>query len=153
MLTLRSSKVVNLSYHDEKKVKVKRFQTKKEIEEYEYSPHKLVDQEITAFENAVIVKLYDRREGSFKKTISGGNYDFNELIPPGVFIEIKIKHPEIQLRDHLCEITRKLNAKYLKPGRIQPGQYTTTCVIDNCGLTKEIIDNFFNDFSYEIEKR
>ncbi len=58
-----------------------------------------------------------------------------------------------ELRKDINDIVRSLYKKYLKPGICHPGRYTFQSRAENCLFTKDIANNFFEDFDKQIRKR
>jgi hypothetical protein len=152
MRVLRSTLIIELAYHEAKSVTIKRFPTDSEIEELEFSRHKMVDDVMSTYGNEILVRIFNRSSQSFTKRISGGLWDFNEVIPEGVDIEIRMKHADSRLNGDIGKIARKLSIKHLKKPTVFQSRYSTHCQIDKCGLEDETIELFLKDFSNELGK-
>jgi len=152
MRVLRSTLIIELAYHEAKSVKIKRFPTESEIEELEFSRHKMVDDVMSTYGNEILVRMYNRRSQSFVKRISGGLWDFNELIPEGVDIDIRMKHADSRLNGDIGKIARKLSIRHLKKPTVLQSRYSTHCQIDKCELEDKTIELFLKDFSDELGK-
>ena len=151
---LRASMKVELIYHEDKYIVNKRFPSTTEIEDFHFSPHKLLDEQERILTNEILVLMYNRMQGvSFEKAFGGGNFDFKVENPPGIDIEIHMKQPDLDLRKDLGEIVRELCKKHLKPASIQPSRYYISCKIDKCILSDENVQMFCTDFLNNIQTK
>jgi len=151
---LLASMKVEFAYHEGKDVIVRRFPSQIEIEDFHFSPHKLVDEPERILNNEILVLMYNRiEEVTFEKAYGGGNFDFNVENPPGIDIEIHMKQPDLELRTDLGDIARGLCKKHLKPASILPSRYFISCKINRCDLPDEKAQVFCTDFLNELQTK
>jgi hypothetical protein len=151
---LRASMKVEIEYHEGKNILTKRFPSTIEIEDFHFSPHKMVFEEERISTNEILVLIYNRLGGvSFEKAYGGGNYNFKVENPSGIDIELHLKKPDSDLRTDLGEIARRLCKKHLKPASILPSRYFVSCKIDRYELPDEKAQLFCTDFLNEIQTK
>ena len=151
---LKASMKIELEYQENRNILKRRFPSKTEIEDFHFSPHKLVDDEQKIFTNEVLVLVYERMGGEyFEKAFSGGNYDFRVENQPGIDIEIHLKQPDQTLRIDMGDIARALCIKHLKPAFILPSRKYISCKIDNCQLGQDKVQAFTSDFIIELQTK
>lgn len=149
---LSATMTIGISYSKKMPITIRRFPTDFEINELEKYRHKLVDEDANINDNEITVKIYNKRKKSFTKTISGGNFDFNQINPAGTFIEIRIKYPEKQIVHTVKNIVRELCNKHLEPCVMFPSRLSISCTINNFQPNKQCIQNFLLDFTDKINK-
>ena len=150
---LRASIKLQLAYHEDKFIVHKRFPSQIEIEDFHFSPHKMLDEQKRVLSNEILVLMYNRIEGIPFEKVYGGNYNFNVENPPGIDIELHIKKPDKDLRTDLGEIARKLCIKHLKPAFVLPSRYFISCKIDRCELPDEKVQLFYTDLLNELQTK
>lgn len=147
-----TSKKIKITYPSERMVTIRRFPTDEEIKRG-INRNKLVEEEIFAFYNEIELKIYNKPPREFVRIITGGLFDIIEKIPMGVFINIKMKNADEELKKDINEISRDLCKKLLKPCICYPGRYTTHVIISDYEITIETANIFLREFSKEIKKR
>jgi len=144
---------IEVAYPKGRKIKVKRFPTSYEIDHKKYLRSKMIEVSELTTHNELEVKLYNKREQDSVKVISGGLHDFNEVIPSGALIDIKMKSADKELAQDINDVVRELSKKYLKPCICYTGRYTINVKIDNADFTEQVANIFYEDFAKEIKKR
>jgi len=153
MRKLYASLKIDITYYKERPIVIRRFPTEFEIKELKQPKYKLVDDERRTIDNELTIKMYKRYGKSLEDVISGGLWNFNKEVPPGVDIDIKMKYSEKRLKDDIRQIAQELSKKHLKPCICYQSRFSTYCVIDNCELTNESMKGFLNDFVKKLEER
>ena len=144
---------IALSYDKEMPITIRRFPTEFEIEKLRKYEHKLVDDKEFISENEITITIYNTTKSGISKLISGGNYDFTHINPAGTLIFLYLKQPEPVLKENLVDIAKNLCKKHMKPCILHPSNYTINCKIENYQPTKQCIQDFLSELTFELENR
>jgi len=67
-------------------------------------------------------------------------------------IYVRMKNPDEQLIDNLCNTLHQLCKKYLKTSIMITGRDSIICRIDDCSYSRYILNSFLEDFVIKTEK-
>jgi len=171
---------LDISYRDDKKVRISKIHKDHESEELKKSKYKIDSSEMYIYDNQIDLDMFlNQMDPLRKKSLKPDFKEFclrkkdfsryaenyllskKKLINPleecffsqdGLNIYIGLKNPDDELNDNLCVVLTQLCRKYLKPGIMFISKEGIICKIDNCSYSENILKKFLEDFVKITEK-
>jgi hypothetical protein len=169
---------LDISYCDEKKVRIKKIHKDIETEKINKSKYKIDDNETYIYDNQIDLDIFHYNPNKsdifsslgrkspiniYQKHLDLGcerfpiqlkdmfNCDEN-FFRYGIAIYVGMQNPDKQLNDNLCNILHQLCKKYLKTGILFTSSDGIICRINECTYSRNDLENFLEDFVVETEK-
>lgn len=173
---------LDISYSNDKKVRIRKIHKDIESEELKKSKYKIDDDETYIYDNQIdldmfsapkMESLYNFRKRYLKPESEGFHTQLKDLSRYGgalfrydedwfrhkedffrnsIAIYVSMKNPDEQLNDNICSVLHQLCRKYLKTGIMFTSRDGIICRIDNCSYSENVLKKFLEDFVITTEK-